>query len=170
MAGAPLASYAANHQETYRDPHTGPPVPNAMGQKRKSSTPQIIFWCPWKQDYFLITVSVLWEFYKNQILFCILFSGASSSGRLLVFMMDQLRIENAKRITLYIIKLNCFCIIISKNNQITDPFFYTHHLAIHTPTVTMSRCAVSSYSWLPAPFYTSLPLAACLISTAMAEI
>ncbi|XP_063330653.1 membrane-associated guanylate kinase, WW and PDZ domain-containing protein 1b isoform X4 [Pelmatolapia mariae] len=34
MAGAPLASYAANHQETYRDPQTGPPVPNAMGQKR----------------------------------------------------------------------------------------------------------------------------------------
>uniref|UniRef100_A0A8C4NWD7 Membrane associated guanylate kinase, WW and PDZ domain containing 1b n=1 Tax=Dicentrarchus labrax TaxID=13489 RepID=A0A8C4NWD7_DICLA len=31
---APLASYAANHQETYRDPQTGPPVPNAMGQKR----------------------------------------------------------------------------------------------------------------------------------------
>ncbi|XP_029005713.1 membrane-associated guanylate kinase, WW and PDZ domain-containing protein 1b isoform X4 [Betta splendens] len=35
LAGAPLASYAANHQETYRDPPTGPPVPNAMGQKRK---------------------------------------------------------------------------------------------------------------------------------------
>ncbi|XP_051270409.1 membrane-associated guanylate kinase, WW and PDZ domain-containing protein 1b isoform X7 [Dicentrarchus labrax] len=34
LAGAPLASYAANHQETYRDPQTGPPVPNAMGQKR----------------------------------------------------------------------------------------------------------------------------------------
>ncbi|XP_065811125.1 membrane-associated guanylate kinase, WW and PDZ domain-containing protein 1b isoform X6 [Labrus bergylta] len=34
LAGAPLASYAANHQETYRDPPTGPPVPNAMGQKR----------------------------------------------------------------------------------------------------------------------------------------
>ncbi|XP_026024445.1 membrane-associated guanylate kinase, WW and PDZ domain-containing protein 1b isoform X24 [Astatotilapia calliptera] len=34
MAGAPLASYAANHQETYRDPQTGPAVPNAMGQKR----------------------------------------------------------------------------------------------------------------------------------------
>ncbi|XP_049452096.1 membrane-associated guanylate kinase, WW and PDZ domain-containing protein 1b isoform X7 [Epinephelus fuscoguttatus] len=34
LAGAPLASYAANHQETYRDPGTGPPVPNAMGQKR----------------------------------------------------------------------------------------------------------------------------------------
>ncbi|KAM9759970.1 membrane-associated guanylate kinase, WW and PDZ domain-containing protein 1b isoform 5-T5 [Menidia menidia] len=33
LAGAPLASYAANH-ETYRDPQTGPPVPNAMGQKR----------------------------------------------------------------------------------------------------------------------------------------
>ncbi|XP_032370711.1 membrane-associated guanylate kinase, WW and PDZ domain-containing protein 1b isoform X7 [Etheostoma spectabile] len=33
LAGAPLASYAAN-QETYRDPQTGPPVPNAMGQKR----------------------------------------------------------------------------------------------------------------------------------------
>uniref|UniRef100_A0A7N8WZZ4 Membrane-associated guanylate kinase, WW and PDZ domain-containing protein 1 n=1 Tax=Mastacembelus armatus TaxID=205130 RepID=A0A7N8WZZ4_9TELE len=35
LAGAPLASYAANHQETYRDPQTGPTVPNAMGQKRK---------------------------------------------------------------------------------------------------------------------------------------
>uniref|UniRef100_A0A8C5FYS8 Membrane associated guanylate kinase, WW and PDZ domain containing 1b n=1 Tax=Gouania willdenowi TaxID=441366 RepID=A0A8C5FYS8_GOUWI len=35
MAGAPLASYAANHQETYRDPQMGPPpVPTAMGQKR----------------------------------------------------------------------------------------------------------------------------------------
>ncbi|XP_047437826.1 membrane-associated guanylate kinase, WW and PDZ domain-containing protein 1b isoform X4 [Mugil cephalus] len=34
LAGAPLASYAANHQETYREPQTGPPVPNAMGQKR----------------------------------------------------------------------------------------------------------------------------------------
>ncbi|XP_034724446.1 membrane-associated guanylate kinase, WW and PDZ domain-containing protein 1b isoform X3 [Etheostoma cragini] len=33
LAGAPLASYAAN-QETYRDPQRGPPVPNAMGQKR----------------------------------------------------------------------------------------------------------------------------------------
>ncbi|XP_041835639.1 membrane-associated guanylate kinase, WW and PDZ domain-containing protein 1b isoform X8 [Melanotaenia boesemani] len=33
LAGAPLASYAASH-ETYRDPQTGPPVPNAMGQKR----------------------------------------------------------------------------------------------------------------------------------------
>uniref|UniRef100_A0A7N6BQF4 Membrane associated guanylate kinase, WW and PDZ domain containing 1b n=1 Tax=Anabas testudineus TaxID=64144 RepID=A0A7N6BQF4_ANATE len=31
---APLASYAANHQETYRDPQTGPTVPSAMGQKR----------------------------------------------------------------------------------------------------------------------------------------
>lgn len=36
MAGAPLATYAANH-ETYRDPQTGPTVPNAMGQKRKFS-------------------------------------------------------------------------------------------------------------------------------------
>ncbi|XP_040015294.1 membrane-associated guanylate kinase, WW and PDZ domain-containing protein 1b isoform X3 [Xiphias gladius] len=34
LAGAPLASYGANHQETYRDPQTGPTVPNAMGQKR----------------------------------------------------------------------------------------------------------------------------------------
>ncbi|XP_075870254.1 membrane-associated guanylate kinase, WW and PDZ domain-containing protein 1b isoform X3 [Nelusetta ayraudi] len=34
LAGAPLASYAATQQETYRDPQTGPPVPNAMGQKR----------------------------------------------------------------------------------------------------------------------------------------
>lgn len=35
LAGAPLASYAATQQETYRDPQTGPTVPNAMGQKRK---------------------------------------------------------------------------------------------------------------------------------------
>ncbi|KAM9813242.1 membrane-associated guanylate kinase, WW and PDZ domain-containing protein 1b isoform 3-T3 [Neosynchiropus ocellatus] len=34
MAGAPLASYTANHQETYRDPQTGPPTSNAVGQKR----------------------------------------------------------------------------------------------------------------------------------------
>lgn len=34
LAGAPLASYAATQQETYRDPQTGPPVPSAMGQKR----------------------------------------------------------------------------------------------------------------------------------------
>ncbi|XP_069568835.1 membrane-associated guanylate kinase, WW and PDZ domain-containing protein 1b isoform X2 [Brachyistius frenatus] len=34
LAGAPLASYATNHQETYRDPVAGPTVPNAMGQKR----------------------------------------------------------------------------------------------------------------------------------------
>ncbi|KAI4826375.1 hypothetical protein KUCAC02_029823, partial [Chaenocephalus aceratus] len=34
LAGAPLANYAANHQETYRDPQTGPPMPNAVGQKR----------------------------------------------------------------------------------------------------------------------------------------
>lgn len=34
LAGAPLASYAANH-ETYREPQTGPTVPSAMGQKRK---------------------------------------------------------------------------------------------------------------------------------------
>ncbi|XP_047204565.1 membrane-associated guanylate kinase, WW and PDZ domain-containing protein 1b isoform X5 [Girardinichthys multiradiatus] len=33
LAGAPLATYTANH-ETYRDPQTGPPIPNAMGQKR----------------------------------------------------------------------------------------------------------------------------------------
>nr|XP_033938646.1 membrane-associated guanylate kinase, WW and PDZ domain-containing protein 1b isoform X4 [Pseudochaenichthys georgianus] len=34
LAGAPLANYASNHQETYRDPQTGPPMPNAVGQKR----------------------------------------------------------------------------------------------------------------------------------------
>ncbi|KAJ3602798.1 hypothetical protein NHX12_030546 [Muraenolepis orangiensis] len=34
VARAPLASYAATQQETYRDPQKGPPVPNAMGQKR----------------------------------------------------------------------------------------------------------------------------------------
>ncbi|XP_037534545.1 membrane-associated guanylate kinase, WW and PDZ domain-containing protein 1b [Nematolebias whitei] len=33
LAGAPLASYAANH-ETYREPQIGPTVPSAMGQKR----------------------------------------------------------------------------------------------------------------------------------------
>lgn len=38
LAGAPLASYAATQQETYRDPQTGPTVPNAMGQKRKCQT------------------------------------------------------------------------------------------------------------------------------------
>ncbi|XP_077387078.1 membrane-associated guanylate kinase, WW and PDZ domain-containing protein 1b isoform X3 [Festucalex cinctus] len=32
FAGAPLTSYTANHQETYRDPPTGPTMP--MGQKR----------------------------------------------------------------------------------------------------------------------------------------
>lgn len=37
LAGAPLASYAATQQETYRDPQTGPPVPSAMGQKRTFS-------------------------------------------------------------------------------------------------------------------------------------
>lgn len=41
LAGAPLATYATNH-ETYRDPQTGPPVPNAMGQKRKFSSIEII--------------------------------------------------------------------------------------------------------------------------------
>lgn len=39
LAGAPLASYAATQQETYRDPQTGPPVPSAMGQKRKCFSP-----------------------------------------------------------------------------------------------------------------------------------
>ncbi|XP_068170444.1 membrane-associated guanylate kinase, WW and PDZ domain-containing protein 1b isoform X4 [Antennarius striatus] len=34
LAGAPLTNYTANQQETYRDPQTGPTVPNAMGQKR----------------------------------------------------------------------------------------------------------------------------------------
>uniref|UniRef100_A0A8C7ZJR1 Membrane-associated guanylate kinase, WW and PDZ domain-containing protein 1 n=1 Tax=Oryzias sinensis TaxID=183150 RepID=A0A8C7ZJR1_9TELE len=33
LAGAPLTNYASHH-ETYRDPQTGPTVPNAMGQKR----------------------------------------------------------------------------------------------------------------------------------------
>ncbi|XP_073771901.1 membrane-associated guanylate kinase, WW and PDZ domain-containing protein 1b isoform X9 [Danio rerio] len=33
-SGAPLASYAANHQETYRDPGTGPPLPTQLGAKR----------------------------------------------------------------------------------------------------------------------------------------
>lgn len=39
LAGAPITSYAANQQETYRDPQTGPTVPNAMGQKRKFTSP-----------------------------------------------------------------------------------------------------------------------------------
>ncbi|XP_056129031.1 membrane-associated guanylate kinase, WW and PDZ domain-containing protein 1b [Lampris incognitus] len=34
LAGAPLASYAANHQETYREPQSAPSASNAMGQKR----------------------------------------------------------------------------------------------------------------------------------------
>ncbi|XP_051529498.1 membrane-associated guanylate kinase, WW and PDZ domain-containing protein 1-like isoform X3 [Myxocyprinus asiaticus] len=33
-SGAPLASYAANHQETYRDPGTAPPLPTQLGAKR----------------------------------------------------------------------------------------------------------------------------------------
>ncbi|XP_067288402.1 membrane-associated guanylate kinase, WW and PDZ domain-containing protein 1b isoform X2 [Pseudorasbora parva] len=33
-SGAPLASYAANHQETYRDPGTAPPLPPQLGAKR----------------------------------------------------------------------------------------------------------------------------------------
>ncbi|XP_051957324.1 membrane-associated guanylate kinase, WW and PDZ domain-containing protein 1-like isoform X4 [Xyrauchen texanus] len=33
-SGAPLASYAANHQETYRDPGTAPPLPIQLGAKR----------------------------------------------------------------------------------------------------------------------------------------
>uniref|UniRef100_A0A8C8DEH2 Membrane-associated guanylate kinase, WW and PDZ domain-containing protein 1 n=1 Tax=Oncorhynchus tshawytscha TaxID=74940 RepID=A0A8C8DEH2_ONCTS len=34
LAGAPLASYTANHQETYRDPQAGPPLPPLIGPKR----------------------------------------------------------------------------------------------------------------------------------------
>ncbi|XP_030632264.1 membrane-associated guanylate kinase, WW and PDZ domain-containing protein 1b [Chanos chanos] len=33
-AGAPLASYASNHQETYRDPQSAPPLPPQIGTKR----------------------------------------------------------------------------------------------------------------------------------------
>nr|XP_055039931.1 membrane-associated guanylate kinase, WW and PDZ domain-containing protein 1b isoform X2 [Misgurnus anguillicaudatus] len=33
-SGAPLASYAANHQETYRDPGIAPPLPTQLGAKR----------------------------------------------------------------------------------------------------------------------------------------
>ncbi|XP_036386153.1 membrane-associated guanylate kinase, WW and PDZ domain-containing protein 1b isoform X10 [Megalops cyprinoides] len=33
-AGAPLASYATNHQETYRDPQAAPPLPPPLGAKR----------------------------------------------------------------------------------------------------------------------------------------
>uniref|UniRef100_A0A8C7TX03 Membrane-associated guanylate kinase, WW and PDZ domain-containing protein 1 n=1 Tax=Oncorhynchus mykiss TaxID=8022 RepID=A0A8C7TX03_ONCMY len=35
MAGAPLASYTANHQETYRDTQARPPLPPLIGPKRK---------------------------------------------------------------------------------------------------------------------------------------
>ncbi|CAB1314828.1 unnamed protein product, partial [Coregonus sp. 'balchen'] len=34
LAGAPLASYTANHQETYRDTQAGPPLPPLIGPKR----------------------------------------------------------------------------------------------------------------------------------------
>uniref|UniRef100_A0AAZ3R6S5 Membrane-associated guanylate kinase, WW and PDZ domain-containing protein 1 n=1 Tax=Oncorhynchus tshawytscha TaxID=74940 RepID=A0AAZ3R6S5_ONCTS len=34
MAGAPLASYTANHQETYRDTQARPPLPPLIGPKR----------------------------------------------------------------------------------------------------------------------------------------
>lgn len=43
LAGAPLASYAATQQETYRDPQTGPTVPSAMGQKRRLFFPPTRF-------------------------------------------------------------------------------------------------------------------------------
>ncbi|KAJ8259766.1 hypothetical protein GJAV_G00173160 [Gymnothorax javanicus] len=33
-AGAPIASYPTNHQETYRDPTAGPPLPPPVGSKR----------------------------------------------------------------------------------------------------------------------------------------
>lgn len=33
-AGAPLATYATNHQETYRDPVAAPPLPPPLGSKR----------------------------------------------------------------------------------------------------------------------------------------
>uniref|UniRef100_A0A672SC59 Membrane-associated guanylate kinase, WW and PDZ domain-containing protein 1 n=1 Tax=Sinocyclocheilus grahami TaxID=75366 RepID=A0A672SC59_SINGR len=33
-SGAPLASYAANHQETYREPGTAPPLASQLGAKR----------------------------------------------------------------------------------------------------------------------------------------
>ncbi|MFT7804891.1 membrane-associated guanylate kinase, WW and PDZ domain-containing protein 1-like [Arapaima gigas] len=36
-AGVPLASYAANHVETYRDPQTIPPIPLPQGPKREFS-------------------------------------------------------------------------------------------------------------------------------------
>ncbi|XP_046880825.1 membrane-associated guanylate kinase, WW and PDZ domain-containing protein 1b isoform X9 [Hypomesus transpacificus] len=34
LAVAPLANYATNHQETYREPQTGPPLPPSAGPKR----------------------------------------------------------------------------------------------------------------------------------------
>ncbi|XP_010880026.4 membrane-associated guanylate kinase, WW and PDZ domain-containing protein 1b isoform X3 [Esox lucius] len=34
LAGAPLANYTANHQETYREPQAGPPLPPLIGPKR----------------------------------------------------------------------------------------------------------------------------------------
>lgn len=36
LAGAPLASYTANHQETYRDTQARPPLPPLIGPKRES--------------------------------------------------------------------------------------------------------------------------------------
>lgn len=45
LAGVPLASYGATQQETYRDPPTGPTVPNAMGQKRKCQAPHSFMFC-----------------------------------------------------------------------------------------------------------------------------
>ncbi|KAL0978548.1 hypothetical protein UPYG_G00171980 [Umbra pygmaea] len=33
-AGAPMASYTANHQETFREPQAGPPLPPLVGPKR----------------------------------------------------------------------------------------------------------------------------------------
>ena len=35
LAGAPMANFATNHQETYRDPPPVSSVPNAVGQKSK---------------------------------------------------------------------------------------------------------------------------------------
>ncbi|KAF3855939.1 hypothetical protein F7725_016662 [Dissostichus mawsoni] len=59
LAGAPLANYAVNHQETYRDPQTGPPMPNAVGQKRKF---------PFMREAFLYSepIRAEWDFHQHQ--------------------------------------------------------------------------------------------------------
>lgn len=82
LAGAPLASYVANH-ETYRDPQTGPTVPSAMGQKRK------LYWIIlWNVVTFLFPVCVtLRTFVLNKIQFLKDCFYACAWGHVLVFIM-----------------------------------------------------------------------------------